>query len=331
MIVGELPRFDGEFHIECAYAGCPGRTKAMQVDVNVGPFHRRVSFAGITAPRFEDPPLTAAFGADLPPESILRVRWDRLTFYGEDPVLGSISIELDTARSLGRVRSLGTPGARTFANWINAEKRPGGTFFPAINENRLYFTVNVPRFGVTARNDIPVVNGAVINAIPPQGEEYRLQQPVTFRSTRRLLPLSVTLQNCQMAMSVLQAISLEVVELRKISDNVTQLRVRATNGSTADSIRLGVVAHSSCNIQVSPTPAFVGVGRDPVNIDLTLDLSTASPPGVVLIGFVLVEPYESPGANQLTIDYDEIRLGRIESGVPVLTGNGLRPSHLSEL
>lgn len=330
MIVGELQPFRGEFNIQCAYSGCASRTKAMRVNVSVGPLSRRVAFAGITAPRFEEPPVTSALGADLPSDTILRLRWDRLSFYGQDSVLGAVNIHIDTARSLGRVRSLSGAATQSFASWLDA-KPTGGTFFPAVNENRLYFTVEVPRFGIVAKNDSPVVNGAVINAIPPQGEEYRLQNPVAFRSTSRFMPLTVTLEDCQMAMSVLQAIRLEVVSLQKLADDVARLTVRAYNESSVDAVQICVVSHSPCNIQVSPTPAFISLDRSPAKVELTLDLSRASPPGAVLIGFVLVEPYESPGANQLIIDYDEIRLGRIEAGVPLLSGRGLRPSHLSQI
>ena len=53
---------EGDFHIECNKPGCG--TKVIQVVVGAGPVRRKVQFIGATFPRFEDPPLTKAHGAD---------------------------------------------------------------------------------------------------------------------------------------------------------------------------------------------------------------------------------------------------------------------------
>ena len=328
MIVGDVPEVDGEFQLKCAYPGCGN--KKMQVDISIGPFRRRVNFIGVTAPGFEDPPQTAASGRDLPTSTVLRVRWERLTFNGEDPILGPVQIDMITQPSTGRVYSLANPSRGDFGDWlIEGTESAANTFFPAVNENRLYFTIHIPRFGIRMRNSEPVDNGAVIDAIPPKGINYRLKRPVSIRGPR-LLPVRASLENCRMAMTILSAVDLEVIDFQASGDLQARLRVKALNLSDVERVRLAASFHSSAGIELVPSQQFVQVGRDPVDLEFHLDARSANPPGFIMIGIVLIDPYESPGAAQMLIDYDEIRLGRLDDRAPDFSSGSYARSPLRD-
>lgn len=289
--------------------------KQMQVEIALGPLRRFVNFVGASVPGFEDPPRTSDAGRDLPVDTVLRVRWEKLTFDGHDAIFGPIKINMVTQSSTGRVYSLANPERRGFGDWLVDGETSSGGFFPAVNENRLYFNVEIPRFALRLVNSDPVENGALIGAIPPKGIEYRLKDPVDFHGPR-YLPLKVRLGNCRMAMTVLNDVRLEVTDFRRSVELQSRLNVRVTNESSAETVRLAVTYHSWAGIVVQPAPHFVHAAREPIDLVLDLDARKANPPGFVTIGVVLIEPYESPGASQMNVDYDEVRLGRRDDRAP---------------
>ena len=276
-----------------------------------------LSFGGLTEPYFEDAYRTTTNGADLHPDTILRVRWKRLEFFSEHHVLGPIEIKMITDKSTGRVQSLSRTQPLISVAWLpDAVPLASQTFFPAVNENRLYFQISLPKLGLQFENEDPVVNGAFINQIPPLSTLYRLQDPVRFSSTNSLVPLSMTLENCRMAMAVLRSIKLEVESLTKTGENNSSLVVLATNQSTEDHVRLAVRPFSASNIKVSTLNWFLDVDRLPSRIQFDVDISKSMPASILYLAFMIIEPFENLSSNTLAIDYEELRAGQQMDGFP---------------
>jgi hypothetical protein len=318
MIVGRtlVPQYD--FQIMCAYSGCASKT--MTVDASIAGMRFPLSFGGLTEPYFEDAYRTSNNGADLHPDTILRVRWKRLEFFSEHPVLGRIEIKMITDKSTGRVQSLARTRPVLTTNWLNDALPPPGTgFFPAVNENRLYFKISLPRFGLDFENSEPVVNGAVIDQIPPLSTLYRLQGPVVFKSTSRLAPLSMTLEKCRMAMAVLRDINLAVESLVKTGETTSRLTVLAKNESTEKHVRLAVRPYSASNIEVNTTQWFLNVDQQESKIVFDIDISKALPASVLYLAFMIIEPFDNQSANTLTLDYEELRRGQALEGYPLIS------------
>lgn len=315
MIVGRtlVPMYDSQ--ITCAYSGCSSKT--MSVDASIAGMRFPLSFGGLTEPYFEDAHRTSDNGADLHPDTILRVRWKRLQFFSEHPVLGRIEIKMISEKSTGRVQSLAR-AKPLLSGWIQDAFPPnqGHSFFPAINENRLYFRISLPRFGLEFENDEPVVNGAVIEQIPPLSTAYRLQKPVQFRSASRLNPFTMTLENCRMAMAVLRDIKLTVESLTKTGENTSRLVVVATNESTEDHVRMAVRPYSPSNIEVETSKWFLDVGRKDSRITFDIDISKALPASCLYLAFMIIQPFDNLSSNTLTIDYEELRRGQQIEGYP---------------
>ncbi|MEM7480265.1 MAG: hypothetical protein AAF481_03745 [Acidobacteriota bacterium] len=98
-----------------------------------------------------------------------QIQWEETSFRGFHPLTGPVHIDLDTERtSLGRVQSHDPTGLK---------------FFPADAEIRFFFRVQVPNFGWDLTHDDPIVVASPgIQAIPPVGAVFKLQEPVQFRS-----------------------------------------------------------------------------------------------------------------------------------------------------
>lgn len=218
MLIGFAPLPKHEFEIKCAYSGCDG-TKRNKIMAKMLGFNIELSLAGLTQPYFEDALRSKNNGGDLSADSVLRVKWNRLNFFTDHWFLGRVEINMRTLESAGRVWSLENPSLTNAPAWLGDLPKSTGSFFPAYNENHLYFSVSIPRFGLTFENKEPVVNGAVINEIPPLGTNYKMKQPAVFKATNRFLPLSVVIEECQMAMATLKNIKLEVVEFVKLENS----------------------------------------------------------------------------------------------------------------
>ncbi|HLY80667.1 MAG TPA: hypothetical protein VKQ70_14900 [Caulobacteraceae bacterium] len=296
----------------------------------LGPFKRQLNFAGATFPRFEDPPITSSRGADLPRDTVLRVKWDRLTFFGRDSILGPIVISLKNKPSLGRVTSLSSHDLDRSKIWIELPRLSAehDSFFPAYNENALYFEMRVPRFSAIFENEFPVQNAAVVSHIPPEGVDYFLKAPVTFQRTAGWIPIDISIVECQMAMSTLKDIEITVKNFSKSGPNASTVRIECLNTSEFDQVEVGVIFDSTCNIQSKSLPMFLTLGRSPVEVSVELDISQATPPGFIVVAFVLMKPLVSPGSSRLTIDYDEIRLGTERNDVPIFTDAGYQRSDM---
>jgi hypothetical protein len=318
MIIGRTPVPLYDFQITCAYSGCA--TKTMSVDANIAGMKVPLSFGGLTEPYFEDAYRTKNNGADLHPESVLRVRWKRLEFFGQHRLLGRVEIRMLTEKSTGRVESLARSTRLLQASWLADSLPPANdSFFPAINENRLYFRISLPRFGLEFENYEPAVNGAVINQILPLSTLYTLQSPVKFTSTSRLAPFSMTLEKCRMAMAILQNIALSVGSLTKTGDWTTRLIVKAKNESSEPHVRLAVRPYSASNIEVQTEHWSLDVDQQETAITFNIDISKAMPASTVYIAFMIIEPFENQSANTLMLDYEEIRAGHMLDGYPQIS------------
>jgi len=101
------------------------------------------------------------------PQAKLAIEWKYATYYAYHWLLGPIIIELNHDReNRGIIRAIDSEDG----------------FFPASNENHLFFTIYLPRFHLQFRNEQPVVNSSVIMQIPPLHSTYLFNIPMEFKS-----------------------------------------------------------------------------------------------------------------------------------------------------
>ena len=315
---GHLAKKNAE--IKCAYAGC--KAKTMNVDLTVMGRKSYMSFAGTSYPAFELPPDSKNNGKDLPPDTVLRVRWDRLNFFGYHSFLGPVRIKMNTLNSGGRVHSIASDRISQTALWFKNDHafQPDG-YFPAVNENRLYFELEIPRFKLAYRNHDPVINGAVIDQVPPDNIEYELKEPVRFKSSSALAP-NLTLENCRMAMAILRNVSVEVEKLEVSGTKTTGMFLVSLREPVPD-VKLAIVGDTTANVHLSPVEQFFELGSEPLRRTLEFDWTDALWPGTVSVCFILVHPFESRSASILTFDLEELRTGQVMEGFPEFTETGL--------
>lgn len=296
----------------------------MSVDVIFAGVRFPLSFGGLTEPFFEDAYRTNNNGADLHPDTILRVRWKRLEFFSQHPVLGRIEIKMITEKSTGRVQSLARSKPMLETSWLqDTPMSMSKEFFPAANENRLYFRISLPRFGLEFENTEPVVNVALIEQIPPVSTLYKLQAPVKFKATNRLFPLSLTLEKCRMAMAILRDVKLDLESLTKTGEWTSQLVVRAKNESSEPHVRLAIRPYSAAGIEVHADQWFLNIDQEDVRITFNIDVSKALPASILYLAFMIIEPFENQSANTLTLDYEELRIGSPLAGYPQISQNAV--------
>lgn len=315
---GHLPK--STLELKCAYAGC--KAKTMKVNVGLLGTSTEVSFVGTSYPVFELPPHSRDKGRDLDSDTVLRVRWDRLNFYATHPLMGPIRLKIDSQRSGGRVHSRKSGRVKDTDLWFSKGlDLPDDGYFPAVNENRLFFNLEVPRFGLLYRNETPVVNGAIIDQIPPDNIEYELHSPVRFKSGSPMAP-AITLENCRMAMALLERVGVEVSRM-EVAGDITTVTFEIKVDDPPPGAQLGIVGDSTSNVGFAPVEQFFDIGAERVTKQVAFDLSGALWPGTASVCFVLVHPFESRSASVLTFDLEELRTGTVLDGFPEFADQGL--------
>lgn len=151
----------------------------------VGPLRVRLRAVGPldTQVTRTDTPLTALteFHEGQLDEAVpLNIRWTGGGFRGRHWLLGKFGFDVKPAQGELGAAATGSTGTVVPAT---TNVRPEGVYFPAINDNELWFSARVGALGDLDQLG-PVRNSAVIRQIPPIGTEYRLREPVAFRSAR---------------------------------------------------------------------------------------------------------------------------------------------------
>lgn len=289
-----------------------------------------LNFAGASYPQFELPPQTQNFGKDMKRDAVLRVRWDRLSFYSAHKYLGPIRLRIDTQKSGGRVQSVAGQQVSGDKVWMAEQpafKEDG--YFPAANENRLFFELELPRWGLRYKNVDPVINGALLDRIPPDNIEYEMQNPVKFKPDLPLAP-SITLEACRMAMALLERVEAKVVSF-KVKGAKTTVIFEISLDAPVEDAEIAIIGDTTSNVGFAPVEQFLKVGREPARCQVTFDLTNALWPGTASVCFVLIHPYESKGASILTFDLEELRTGQLIDGLPSFGDEGLVDGSSSDL
>lgn len=164
---------------------------------------------------------------ELSPDSTLTIRWTGGGFFARHWLLGEIVMEALAGERGSEAASTGTvrPVAREEAEGRFTAK----TFFPARNENELWFRIRVPRFGLVFENEEPVVNEAEITQVPPVGSVYKLREPVLFRS-QRWQRLKLRIAACVVQTLAEEHLEAAVIEIRREGDDmIVEAEVRNTS------------------------------------------------------------------------------------------------------
>lgn len=223
---------------------------------------------------------------DLRTDTELDITWKTCHFLARHPLLGDVHIDLDDRRGPSR----GTVISR--ARHTGADR---GGFFPAYNENRLYFRIQLPRAGVEYTSELPIINSAEIRAIPPIGVPYHLSAPVVFKANRRWLP-SLKVLLCVVRMMNEERLRL-VVESASVSQGRGQLVVRIENTSGSSPVKLFWHVSAPEGVIAAPAMGMLDMHR-PVD-RIRVELDGRSRPGAAAVKFSagIVDPSSTPGAR----------------------------------
>lgn len=298
------PTAQSEIRLECAYPGCNNKRALVAARALGRRF--QLHFIGVSHSDFEEAPLTNSQGADLPPARVLNLQWRQLEYFAEDRTLGRVLVRLrETPASHGKVVSLGNPSVEARDLCLAAASEAPEAFFPAVNQNKLYMEIAVPRFGLTFTSEEPITNSAVVREIPPTSSEFQLEKPVQFKARRRWLPISMTLEDCRISMEILSGIEIAVGALERNGSRIA-IPLTFTNHSESDEVTVGVIGQSNCGIRTSPDRIFVELDRDPLPFRIAADTSQAAGPGHLVVQVILAKPYTSVGHGNVVFDYDEL-------------------------
>jgi hypothetical protein len=216
----------------------------------------------------------------------LEIVWRKCRFLALHPLLGEVHIDLDEAREPSR----GTV--------VPVAKRVGGQqpgFFPAYNENRFYFVIRVPRLRAEFRSELPIVNAAEIDAIPPIGVPYPLSSPVEFSSNRRWLP-SLKLIACVVRMMNEERLSLKV-EHASVSSGRGRLAIRIHNISGRSPLKVFWHVSAPPGIVAAPPMGVLTMSRPSELLQLELDGRARPGEAAVTVSAGIIAPQEVPGAR----------------------------------
>lgn len=204
-----------------------GGPRCAGLTVSAFGIRRTVALGGVANAEF--PGTSDDDMARLQPPQELEVEWQAAEFYGHDPLFGRVFVVLSTGR--GSVASV--------------SRNAGDEFFPAINVNKLDFKLLLPRFGVELHSELPIVNRATIDRIPPFDAVYKMDAPVEYRVSRRwrgllsrLAPRTVKVEKCKVKLMELENldVALEPVDESggeasfdmSITNRTSEPRVRVT-------------------------------------------------------------------------------------------------------
>jgi hypothetical protein len=209
--------------------GCPG-WRSLTANVELVSLRFPLKGAGPLETVVEDERgqvLDSVSRDELSPDSTLTIRWTGGGFFARHWLLGEIAIEAlagnrdSEAASTGTVRPVAVEGGEG--------RSAARAFFPARNENELWFRIRVPRFGLVFENEEPVVNEAEITQIPPVGSVYKLRAPVLFRSPRRR-GLKLRIAACVVQTLAEEHLEATVIEVKRDGDDViVEAEVRNTS------------------------------------------------------------------------------------------------------
>ncbi|MBV8048304.1 MAG: hypothetical protein JO171_14190 [Paludibacterium sp.] len=157
------------------------------------------------------------------------VVWNNAVFYGQHPLVGKVIARLVRERQ-----------ATAPASIVRGDGSTGAvSFFPAVNRNFLFFEIEVPRIGARYTSDDPIVNSAKIGQVPPYGAVYKLEQPVTFRSSGKGLfnRLPITIETCSIKLVELSNVKLTLSKVAE-SESALIFSAEACNQTTEADIQV---------------------------------------------------------------------------------------------
>lgn len=302
--------------IACAYAGCRdgvGFKKSASVAAKFAGRDVSLKFGGFTDPILERPVVSNARFSDLPPDEIIGLGWRRMQFFSNHPEIGDISFEMrvDGPPSRGRIISLSNGrigNLDTFSDFSGLHAT--GNFFPAINENEIYFRVKIPSIKKTFISHKPLRNSSVVTEIPPLNVDYHFAEPLEFVSEDGD-GTTFTIEDCIISITILKNVTMEVHSISALSSEITEIQLLLTNTSDVEDVTIAIFGESTAGIRAMPAKQIISLSRESKIVKLNCDHSLAKPPGTLTIGAILIEPYESRGSNNMIFDLQELRLAKI--------------------
>jgi hypothetical protein len=197
-------------------------------------------------------------GGEIPADATLEVVWRDGHFLGRHWLLGEIRADLSTE---------GPTVSRGVLQALHAGAGPK-RFFPATNENQLWFVFGLPRFRITLAHTEPVINRADINGIPPYEILYPLREPVTLRSVRwRWLKFRIA--SCVVKTMAEEGLRANVIDIRRRGNDAIVV-VNVTNVSAADEIDVVWSVTATTDEFKSSNSGRAVVGRTPTRIEMEL-------------------------------------------------------------
>ena len=179
-------------------------------------------------------PIESATG--LGPDSELELRWRDGRFLGRHWLLGDVHAEM---RSTTSAREPGEDPSGGVVQPIGRRdpSRASGGFFPAHNENRLWFTFRFPRLRLAFEHEEPVRNAAEITQIPPYGTPFPLREPGWLRELRwRWLKLRIAA--CVVRTMAEEHLQADVVDIRRVAPDVVDVDVDVSNRSPVGTVQV---------------------------------------------------------------------------------------------
>lgn len=215
------------------------------------------------------------------------VRWEEAVFRGRDTVLGDVIAKLNKSKLLALPES----------NIVSNGDLLSSGFFPAENVNYLPFQIALPRFGVKMVSDVPVVNRAIINEVPPYGSIYKLSSSVKFSNEGGLFPLRVSLEQCSVRLVELRNIKLDI-EKTNSGDGYASYSATISNETTEDSIQVAWVIWPQKEDDAD-VGGVIDLHRAPKLIEFELPLSMLDE--IRWVAVAICRPFETEAAASVRI------------------------------
>jgi hypothetical protein len=182
--------------------------------------------------------------SELTSSSSLSIHWRGGGFLGHHWLLGEFHAEI-LADATGANQSHGTVRP-------TAQAREGAQFFPAWNENELWFKFRFPRFGLTFVSQAPVRNAAEITSIPPFRTPYQLSQPTTL-SHSRWRWLRVKIAQCVVRTMAEEHLNAKLISIRRVGAKVVIVAdvINESDRATVDAVwSLSLASPSTSSAQI---------------------------------------------------------------------------------
>jgi hypothetical protein len=176
------------------------------------------------------------------------------------------------------------------------------SFFPARNENELFFKIRIPRFGLRFENRDPVLNSSEITRIPPFYSIYHLDKKVRFHS-RSWLPIPIDVVSCIIETMIEESLGLRV-------DNVAQVGRRLdvdftlNNSTTADRVLVVWSLTGPDGTEASPKYGRVKMKRSEIQARASLNVGPRTGPLELCLRAGVLNPFGVKGAAAVPITFD---------------------------